>query len=246
MSDITFKFNTHGIRGGVEITPDQLRRFPAAAKEEMIKQFKVIGDKLLFELKFLFFKMIHERPRNPAYKNGNSEPLLSRMQAAFKTQIVDENGNLTVNIFDIAHMDMATRNEGFNTASEGWFLRFSDGHDGRRHGGVGWGFVPHDLAVALAKEAADLYITDPAKKAAWIMEMDEVFKGRHGEGIMSRLDVPMFKMFPKFGDVGKFVEQHPGYFSWPAIGMVGQDMVKKNGEVSKLIQDAFDIALSKI
>lgn len=247
-ADLKFILNTRGrsTRGGIQVNPAQLARLPALVYQEMYASMMSLGKTLELDLKFYFAKMIHERRRNPDYEKGRSELLWSRMQRAFVHEVQGDPNLLKLVVFDVDAVDQATRNEGYNTRNKGWAMRFIDGHEGRRHGGEGWGFIDHDFAMKLAKECADKFISDPNKKAEWLMQMDHVFRGRHGEGLMVRLDAPLFFMFPDFGKGKDYVNQHPGFFSWPAIGFVGQEMTKRNGWVADEIQAAFDRAVARL
>lgn len=248
MSDIKFILNTHGhsSRGGIVVSPSQLARLPSLAFQEIYSALNTMGKTLNLDLKFYFYKMIHERPRNAEYNKGRPELLLNRMMNAFMYEVQGDANLLRLVVFNVDMLDMATRDEGYNTHGRGWAMRFIDGHEGRRHGGEGWGFIEHDYAMKLAKECANEFISTERKKEVWLTEIDHVFKGRHGEGIMVRLDKPLFFMFPKFGLAKKFVNQHPGFMSWPAIGLVGQEMTRRDGWVADELQDALDRAIAKM
>jgi hypothetical protein len=246
-SELQFLLNTKGRsgRGGVALSPAQYAKLPGAIYQELFTTMHKMGTAINFDLRFRFYKMIKERPRNPDYEGSRETHLWDRMQTAFRHEVEGDDTKITLGVFDVGYVDEQTRDEGYNTHGKGWFMRFADGHDGRRHGGVGWGFAEHDFVMKLAKEAANL-IGDAQKRAMWLEEMDIVFRGRHGEGIMVKLDKPMFKILPQFGDASKFIRPHPGYFSWPAIGQVGQEVTRRRGWAADMIQAAFDRAVAKL
>lgn len=253
--EIHFLLNTRSkAGGGISLSPDQIGRLPAAVYQSLHATLGQLGITLNFELRFRFYKMIRERPRNAEYTQSRSTHLWDRMQPAFRYEVTGtgssggattgtgSGGKLNLNAFDLGYVDKETRGEGFGTRNKGWFMRFADGHQGRKHVSVEWGFARHRFVMDLAMEASSL-IGDAAKRDMWLREMDTVFLGRHGEGIMVRLDEPMFAILPQFGKAGQFVTQHPGFYSWPAIGQVGQEMTRRRGYVGDMIQAAFDNAV---
>jgi hypothetical protein len=113
----------------------------------------------------------------------------------------------------------------------GWFALFEHGGVGYHHGSEKYGFIVIERAVELAEGAADLYEMPDNQKADFVAYVQEVFAGRHGEGIMVELDQPLFFAYPDYGtarDLG--VSPHGGFKPWNTIiDTEGPDSAKVGG-----------------
>jgi hypothetical protein len=205
------------------VSLDGINKLPALVREEVNGALKEVADNLLKEIQMAFHVAIRGgegfRKRNAAYKGSSPMVLMQRMVPALTKQLISDKQMLGVLVFDLSYMDRITRGEGKKTWTRGWFLRFVDEHPGYKHGSRDWGFLPQSHARRLAEQCISMMRLDREKANALRQLVEQKFKGRHDEGededgIMVKLDKPLFFEYPQFGKAEKYVRFHPGYFSW--------------------------------
>ena len=192
----------------------------------------------------------NERPR------VEGEPLLERMMSAMRPNLRQYGPNGTdhtvLHFFDLDKIAALTMNEGDRTKNRGWWEFFNDEHAGEAHYSTEFGFLPLEYAKELATECAVAMKLTQGEATDLMVYVEQHFGGRHGQGIMVKLALPMFNDYPDFGKAGKFVKPHPGYKSWELLNHVFSQITGGTGEglgggnwIGKMIDDAFDQAEKK-
>lgn len=248
MNEIKIELTVPGKFTKRRVSPQGIAALRTNLRKEITTSMMQVESEIKGRLVFHFNRMIRERPRNPNYRNGSSEMLQSRMIKAYLPKLVVGHDEIKLFMFNLTYMDAVTRNEGKKTRNQGWFGRFADGHSGRKHGSLEWGFIRYDFAMELAHSAAERFISDPAERMSWLQEMADVFQGRHlgdENGIMVHLDRPLFFKIPQFGKAGEFVARHIGYKSWPAAEMTAREIARSNSSVMKIIKGAVNRAAER-
>lgn len=240
----------HGWR---PISLDGIAKLPKLFEREVNVALDGIADLLLAEIKFGFHKMIREgrgfRARNSSYPGASPITLMRRMIPALTRKLFNDGEAMGVLIFDLARMDRATQNEGRKTGSRGWFMKFVDGHEGRRHGSQEWGFLSLQHAKRLAEQC--IVQQNLGKEAA--AELRQLvatkFKGKHNEGdeedgIMVNLKKSLFFRWPEFGKASKYVRPHPGYYGWPVFDDVTRTL--RGEKVKDALTSAIERAFQRL
>ncbi len=235
--DLWFELKTP-TTGWRRIAPRAIYNLPTVLEEEINTEFKKLGTAMLAEIKMAFQIAIRRgqgfRARNSAYKGARPTLLMQRMLPAMVAKMFKEDADtMSLLIFDLARMDKETRGEGRKTHSRGWFLRFTDDHQGRRHGSMKFGFCSLALAKRLAERCIAMMNLGSAEAAEFKAYVARVFKGKHNEGdsedgIMVELSKPLFFAYPQFGKPRKHgIRPHPGFRSWPVWDRA-REMATKN------------------
>jgi hypothetical protein len=210
MDDIQVYLDPTGRGLGHQINPRRLDDIPTFIHQELVKASTNIGKRLLRQLRMAYAVAIRERPR----KEG--ETLRQRLNRALVMDVMQTPQEVAVGIFNLFTIDELTRHEGKGTEDEGWFFLYEDGHDGLAHGSRRFVFVDLDHAVTLAEDCARWAKLDAEKAAEFVSYVKKVFAGRHGEGIMTKIDAPLFYEFPDYGtprDHG-YERTHDGLEAW--------------------------------
>jgi hypothetical protein len=211
-----------------KVSPRRFEMMPEIVHQELVKAGTSIGKRLLKDLRMAYALAIRERPR----KEG--ETLKKRLAQALTMEVVQTPQEVAIGIFDLFTIDELTRNEGKGTEQQGWFFLYEDGHEGLAHGSARYAFVELEAAIRLAKECAQWAEMKADKEAEFLAYVKDVFQGRHGDGIMTRLDKPLFYEFPDFGTPEeKGFHPHTGLEAWNILYTHGSlDDARKNTRYS--------------
>jgi hypothetical protein len=216
-----------GFRRGRVISPENLLNLPNVIRNNLAEGMKSFGSDMIANLIQGYVRAIRVRPRI------EGEHLLERLKSAMTMSVNTPQREVWIGVFELSVIDKLTRNEGQETEQQGWFINLEDGHgDEQKHGSKDFYFIELDYAVLLAEEAADEMHLEAGDRAKFVADVNDRFKGRHGEGIMIKLDEPLFWEYPQFGALpgnngrGKARNivgnrGHPGYAALDVLDEVG-------------------------
>ena len=232
------------------IAPDDLQELPGAIRLQVNAVAEQIKERLVRSLRRQISQEVRGRDLNPDYQKGGGQQLMVHINQALANSRIDRaGGEVMILVFDLLHMDLATRDEGRWTEGEGWFMkRIREGSAGTRTGhSYAYGFIKLDMALQLAQEASSHDKESERQKFLTYVRVN--FAGRHGEGIMVGLDNPLFFTRPNFGTARDHgVVPHPGYIRWTFLKDVdatdnARDAARNGGQ--HWILDLLERAVSK-
>jgi hypothetical protein len=212
----------------VPISPLMLETLHHRVSNALEDRFDALGEEMLKEIIWGYTKAI--RVSKEVRRGRKTKPLREKLIRALKHKVQRNTSEVWLNVFELAAMDKATQGQGKGTETAGWFLFFEDGHEGRKHWSAKWQWVTLERAMRHAENAADMGNMKGPDRVQFLNKMKRVFAGRLGEGIMVRLDRPLFFEFPQYGMgpdgksrasnvLGKY--GHKGFEGWNVLAQVG-------------------------
>ena len=205
---------------GRPITPNQLRYMHRDIRSGLKKAMAKLAADLKSELVYKYQLAIRTVERD------SENSLRKKMEKAMIWEVGMDPGEIWMGVFDLAAMEDAWQQDrGGN--NRGWFNLFEDGRVQPGHGSDTHTFVTLAEAIDLANDCAEEFHLNEEKRDDLIRYVQEVFAGRHGEGIMVANDKPLFFKYPTFGSpdlhqrttAGELLHKrgHPGFMAWNVI-----------------------------
>ena len=190
--DIDFVLNTGG--GDIPVTPTQLRNSGNILLIEVRKQMKVMANALITVLKRMYVE--HDRTR------VDGAPLLSHaVEAGLRSELeyigADKLPELEMRFMDLQAIRDESTTEGYR-GSISLFDLVEPGNN-RVYRSLWYGFLPYDFAKELAEECIRRMRLSDSDAEEFRGYVADRFGGKHGEGIMVKLDIPLFMRYPTFG-----------------------------------------------
>ena len=193
------------------LSPVALEKLPEYFAEELEKALNEIGAKMLSNLRALYETVIHERPRN---EGQDLRDVIMRGM----TDYVERNGDvIELGVFNLSFVKETTHSESYGTANQhrSLFEILEEGYGPNDE----WGWCPLELGMVLAEEALDKErvpkVSEDDQRATFLSYVAKKFQGRHGDGIMVKLEDPLFLRYPDFGTpLAHGIMPHAGWKGW--------------------------------
>lgn len=216
-------------QGYVPLQRAHLTNFQKVFQAEIMALLHVLADKFADEFRDIFEKEIRERPRL-----GNKS-LREIILGALTKQVGESRGIVTLGVFNLREAKEKTTGREFGTRNRSLFDIMEEGFEPSS----AWGFCERAYALELAQEAIDRGFISQEHATGFLIDVDNAFFGRHGDGIMVNVKAPLFFRIPDFGVPLEYgILPHGGWAGWHAL-----DMFKNMNQDSDWIETIIDAAM---
>jgi len=204
-ADVTFEIE-FGDGVYVALTPTMLDHLPRVVEDEIGNLLKRVAERMAWMLRDKYQTLIRERPRD------EGESLRDQVLQAIVTGFQRRVGTVEVGVFDLGGVERKTR-----TAGHGDRSLFEIMEEGYESSGP-YCFVSLEAAQHLAQDCADQLHLSDKRREELLNYVNEKFRGRHGEGIMTNCFTWLFVGYPEFGTPFEHgFLPHPGWEGWNVL-----------------------------
>lgn len=195
-----------------KIGPETLEKLPELFEEELQKGLEKIAEKLETNLRTLFREVISERPR----KEGKS--LRRVIYQGLSHEVGKYADSVDMGVFKLEQVREQTTGPEYGTSNQrSLFDILEEGYGPSDE----YGFVGLEQAMDLAMEAIHVSALSEKQAEVFSRHIQKVFSGRHGDGIMVKLRMPLFYQLPDFGTpLEHGILPHAGWAGWHILDEV--------------------------
>jgi hypothetical protein len=210
---LNMKLSMFGSPPGRMVSVNSLLQLPVILAEEVESALIKISTTVLTEIERLYLTV-----SQPGTRYDGTPTLASRLKLALTREVATAGAGIISEVematFSVETIRRLTGNREEGEPVYGWFSLREDGSSSRRHGSNIYGFLSVEHATSLAEHMGSMGLSSE-KVAELKQHIVENMSGRHGEGIMVKLDEPTFFSYPEFGTAAENgVKPHPGFISW--------------------------------
>lgn len=218
-NDITFRLTGTGITGshsyGHAVTPRVFSRIKQAVRNELHKGMHMLAQEMVEALLDDYKKILR------THRSSGDSYLREAIFEAIEGQMESSADSIGVGVFDIGKAKRMTKYKSPFGQEYDVFSLYESSRESptnkRVYRSRKFGFMPKEYADKLADLAIRRLELNAEEQLMIKFTVDNDMDGKSGDGIMVRLDEPLFFDFPEFGDAGTFVDPHKGFYEWNVL-----------------------------